>query len=198
MPREDTVFVIHGRNRAARDAMFSFLRSLSLRPLEWVQAIRATGKPSPMITEILDTAFEQAQAVVVLLTGDDEVRLSPSLWEADEAAAEKELVLQARPNVLFEAGLAHGRSPARTVFVELGAVKAFSDNAGRHVVRLDNSTQKRQELATKLSAAGCSVDVSGTDWHTVGFFSIAVPSMTPAATIAHVTPPLAMPHRDAA
>lgn len=52
-----TVFVVHGRNVEARNAMFAFLRSVDLQPLEWAQAVKATGKPMPYIGEILDAAF---------------------------------------------------------------------------------------------------------------------------------------------
>ena len=75
------VFVVHGRNAAARDAMFEFLRSLDLHPLEWSEAVSTTGKPSPYISEILDAAFSRAHAVVVLLTPDGTQRgtLKPRL-----------------------------------------------------------------------------------------------------------------------
>src|ERR1700688_1205839 len=33
---------------------------------------------------------------------------------------------------------------------------------------MNNSVQKRQELGLKLKTAGCSVDMEGTDWQTVG------------------------------
>ena len=68
------VFVVHGRNTAARDALFEFLRSLDLHPLEWSEAVSATGKASPYIGEILDAAFSRAHAVLVLFTPDDEAR----------------------------------------------------------------------------------------------------------------------------
>ena len=178
MPRKDTVFVVHGRNTAARDALFAFLRSVGLRPLEWTQAVACTGKPSPMIAEILDAAFTEAQAVVVLLTGDDEVRLSPALWGASEPPVERDLSPQARPNVLFEAGLALGRSPNNTIFVELGHVKPFSDNAGRHVVRLSNAATRR-DLVNRLRLAGCDADDSGTDWLSEGDFSVPAPTTAP-------------------
>ncbi len=71
------VFVVHGRDDKARDAMFTFLRSIGLLPIEWSQAVAMTGKTSPYIGEVLETAFRQAQAVIVLMTPDDEARLRP-------------------------------------------------------------------------------------------------------------------------
>ena len=63
-----------------------------------------------------------------------------------------------------------GRSEDRTVLVELGVLRPFSDIAGRHTIRLDNTSQRRQELAQRLQAAGCPANLDGTDWHTVGNF----------------------------
>jgi hypothetical protein len=143
-----------------------------------------------MISEILDAAFGEAQAVVILLTGDDEVRLSQSLWSPSEPPVERDLTPQARPNVLFEAGLALGRAPDNTVFVELGHVKPFSDNAGRHVVRLTNDARTRRDLANRLRLAGCEVDDSGTDWLTEGDFS-APPVPAAPAPVVPVPPPAA-------
>lgn len=167
-----SVFVVHGRNSAVRDAMFSFLRAIGLKPIEWSEAVRATGRPAPYIGDVLDAAFSQAQAVVVLLTPDDEVRLSPEFAQAGDPPHEVEFSGQARPNVLFEAGMAMGRDPGRTVLVEIGVLKPFSDIAGRHVLRFDGSSPRRQELAQRLQSAGCEVDLGGIDWHTVGEFEI--------------------------
>ena len=174
-PRE--VFVVHGRNAAARDALFVFLRSIGLQPLEWAEAVKATGKPLPYIGEILDAAFSTAQAVVVLLTPDDEARLKDSLSTASDPPHETELTGQARPNVLFEAGMAMARSQDRTVLVELGSLRPFSDMAGRHTIRLDNKSQRRQELAQRLESAGCPVHLEGTDWHTAGDFDAVLKSV---------------------
>ena len=69
------VFVIHGRNEKARKALFQFLRAIDLAPLEWSQLIAETEKGSPYIGEILDKAFQTAQAVIVLMTGDDLAKL---------------------------------------------------------------------------------------------------------------------------
>ena len=168
-PRRGTsVFVVHGRNTRAARELFAFLRSLRLEPIQWVQAIRRTGQPTPYVGTILDAAFRDAAAVVVLLTPDDEARLRTPLRKSNDPAYERRLTGQARPNVLFEAGRAFGHNPDSTVLVELGDVRPFSDVAGRHVVHLSNDPTSRQELATKLANAGCAVDTSGTDWLTAG------------------------------
>ena len=175
-PTADTkeVFVVHGRNDQARDALFTFLRAISLHPLEWSEAVQATGKTSPYIGEILDAAFSRAHAVIVLFTPDDESRLRESLWASNEPSHETELTGQARPNVLFEAGMAMAGNQDRTILVELGALRPFSDIAGRHTIRLDNSPERRQDLAIRLQSAGCPVNLSGTDWYSTGDFDSAI------------------------
>ncbi|MEO3972400.1 nucleotide-binding protein [Streptomyces sp. CAU 1734] len=160
------VFVIHGRNRRARKALFEFLRALGLDPIEWSEAVQMTGKGSPYVGEVLDTVFASAQAVVVLQTPDDVAYLHESLAPPGDPECSPQM--QPRPNVLFEAGMAMGRHPDRTIIVELGQVKVFSDIHGRHVVRLNNSPKKRQELATRLQTAGCATKMSRTDWHDAG------------------------------
>src|SRR5690348_1643367 len=56
----------------------------------------------------------------------------------------------------------------RTVLVQFGDVRPFSDIAGRHIISMDGSTAKRQELARRLEDAGCPVNWRGIDWHTAG------------------------------
>jgi predicted nucleotide-binding protein len=69
-----------------------------------------------------------------------------------------------RPNVLFEAGMAFGRNPGRTVIVTMGRLRPISDLEGRNVVRLDNGPEKRRELEQLLQKEGCEVDITGADW----------------------------------
>ena len=168
------VFVVHGRNGKARDALFTFLRSIGLDPLEWTKAVQTTGKPTPYIAEVLDSAFSRAHAVVVLFTPDDEARLKELFRVDNDPPYETTLTGQARPNVLFEAGMAMARSQQRTVLVELGYLRPFTDIAGIHVVRMDGSSKQRHELAQRLETAGCPVDLTGTDWLTAGDFEAAV------------------------
>ena len=172
------VFVVHGRNELIRKEFFSFLRALRVDPIEWSEAVQATGKASPYVGEVLNVAFTQAQAVIVLLTPDDEARLSERHWSDSEPEYEKELTGQARPNVLFEAGMAFGRDPERTLLIEIGPRKPFSDVAGRHVVRLDDSAQKRLAVARRLKEAGCEVSLDGDDWLSIGNFLISSPPGT--------------------
>lgn len=170
LPDPKKVFVVHGRDLRLRDDFFAFLRSAGLSPIEWSEALRLTGKASPYIGEVLDAAFGKAQAIVVLLTPDDQVRLRQELHAADEAPLEKNLALQARPNVLFEAGMALARSPDRTVLVEVGPVKPFSDVAGRHVVRLGDSESRRRDLLERLQTAGCEIQIEHDEWVRTGVF----------------------------
>jgi predicted nucleotide-binding protein len=164
-----SVFVVHGRNESLRKSMFEFLRSINLKPIEWTDAIAMTGSGSPYIGQVLDSAFANAQAVVVLLTPDEIAYLQPQFGHGEQDS-ETQPAAQARPNVLFEAGMALGRNADRTVLVEVGQVRPFSDVAGRHAVRLSNDVASRQELGHRLKTAGCDVDLGGTDWHTTGDF----------------------------
>lgn len=113
----------------------------------------------PYIGAILDAALSRAHAVVVLLTPDDEACLRPQFRSDSDPPQEVEPSGQARPNVLFEASMAMGRNHERTILVELGVLRPFSDIAGLHVIRLDNTPQRRQDLAQRLQTAGCPVNL---------------------------------------
>lgn len=164
------MFVVHGRNDDLRKAMFDFLRSINLSPMEWTTAVELTGEGSPYIGQVLDVAFDHAAAIVVLMTPDEIAYLQPRYGHGEDDA-ETLPAAQARPNVLFEAGMALGRNSKRTVLVEIGDVRPFSDVAGRHAIRLTNAVSGRQALANRLKTAGCAVDLTGTDWHTTGDFT---------------------------
>src|SRR5262249_30752612 len=153
--KEQRVFVVYGRNLEARNAMVHFLRSIGLHPIEWSEAVLATGKTAPYIREILDAAFSLAQAIVVLMSPDDVAYLRPSFRIPEDPPYEAQPTPQARPNVLFEAGMAMGLAPDRTILVQLGQLRPFSDIGGVHVIELKNTPQKRKELADRLTTAGC-------------------------------------------
>jgi predicted nucleotide-binding protein len=163
------VFVVHGRNEAAKKAVFDLLRALDLSPLEWGQVTRATGSGSPFIFDILEKGFEIAQAIVVVLTPDESVEMRPELRreEADNWPRH-----QPRLNVLFEAGMAFMRDRKRTILVEFGPMTEASDLSGIHTLRVrrGQGVAIRQELAERLKSAGCEVNTAGQDWLTAGDF----------------------------
>jgi predicted nucleotide-binding protein len=168
---KSSVFVVYGRSDALRHSIFDFLRAIGLKPIEWNQALRMTGAPAPFVGDIVEAAMQHAQAMLIIFTGDDEARLKDEYLNLNDPSYEKIFTTQPRPNVIFESGLALGRYPERTIFVQVGILRPFSDIAGRHLIRLDNSVKARQELAQRLMLAGCVVDLSGTDWHNTGDFN---------------------------
>jgi hypothetical protein len=177
------VFVIHGRQILAE--FHDFLRALGLKPLEWSKARSLTGKPNPYTWEIVDKALTEAGAIVALLTPDDEARLSPVLWSERESTLEKEYLYQPRQNVLFEAGVAFGRNPERTILIRVGSQRPMSDLAGHSILQLDDSAQSRKAVAEALVNAGCSVDTSGSDWFQSGSF--AIPDRGMRAGVTHAS-----------
>jgi hypothetical protein len=100
-----------------------------------------------------------------------EVRLRDEFVEED---LERFVAYQPRPNVLLEAGMALDKYRDRMVIVELGRMRVLSDLAGIHTLRMDDSVEKRKELAERLSDAQCDVHLEGTAWHTAGKFGDAV------------------------
>lgn len=158
------VFVVHGRDLEAKRAVYGLLRDLDLLPLDWEELVAATGSAAPYVGDTVSVAFRFAQAVVVVLTPDDEARLLPALHGADEPPHEVGFMGQARPNVLFEAGMALASHPDRTIFVEIGKVRPFSDVTGRHMVRLTGAASTLHAVATRLGNAGCPVNVAGAGW----------------------------------
>jgi predicted nucleotide-binding protein len=164
-PRQ--VFIVHGRNLRVRDAIFQILRAMGLEPVEWEHAVALTGTNAPYIQQVLDAAFAAAQAVVVLLSGDDEARLRREFVNESDSASEITLTPQARPNVLFEAGMALGRHPDRTILLQIGDLRPFSDIGGRHVINFRGTAENRAALRARLRSAGCAITEYGSDWLTV-------------------------------
>lgn len=150
------VFVIHGRNDAAYKEFASFLTSLRLDPIEWDAAIMLTHNPSPYIGDVIEAGFQNAQAIIVLLTPDEEVKLVDGLSENEEDSKSR---YQARANVIYEAGAAMAKYPDQTIFVLMGNQSLWSDIHGIHYIQISNAPDSRRELINRLSVAGCPVDI---------------------------------------
>ena len=120
--------------------------------------------------KILDCAFKTAQTVVVLLTPDEETTLCKALRceEGDD-----ECRCQPRPNVIFEAGAAMAINPDRTILVSFGNSYVWTDISGRHLLKMDNTPEKRTSLCGRLRTAGCNFNTDGkTRWLSAGDFTI--------------------------
>ena len=182
--RENTVFVVYGRDTKLRDSMYEFLGALGLKPQEWGHAIRAArGRGgNPYINDAVTKIMERAQAIVVLLSPDDEVRLKDQFVGRHERAAEGKLRGQTRPNVIFETGIALGTHHRKTVIVQAGEVKPFTDIGGMHVLRLTGSDSSRHEFANRLRDLGCKVDTDGDHWLRAGDFTPTPPPIRKAKT----------------
>jgi predicted nucleotide-binding protein len=168
--KADAVFVVHGRNERARKELSVFLRSLHVDVIEWNKALTLTKKGSPYIGEVIDAGFDHAQAIVVLLTPDDEAKLRDAFIRSSDPQFERKLTGQPRQNVLFEAGMAFGKYKDTTILVQVGKVRAMSDVSGVHIVHLTGSMSSRQQLIGKLKTTGVKLDDSGADWTTAGDF----------------------------
>lgn len=156
------VMVVHGRNLRVRDAMFTFLRALGLRPIEWDDAVEATKHGTPHNFTAVRAAMEIGQAVVVILTAEDRAGILPEL-AGSENDGDLALRGQPRQNVAIEAGLAMGIDERRTILVEVGEIRRASDFAGMNTVRLNNRPDTRTALRRRLATAGCEVD-DGADY----------------------------------
>jgi predicted nucleotide-binding protein len=169
-PTDNSVFVIHGRDLALRDSMYGLLSALGCKPVEFQQAVaQVRGTGNPFVGEVLDKVFTKAQALVVLLSADDEAKLKDHFLRPTEKRTEGTLQGQARANVIYEAGMAMARHQEKTIMVQVGAMKSFSDIFGRHILRLDDSFASRNDFVGRLAKI-CKVDRTGNTWTTVGNF----------------------------
>lgn len=170
--KENTVFVVHGRDERLRDSMYELLGALGLKVLEWGHAIRAARNrgANPYVNDAVTKILDQAQAIVVLLSPDDIVHLKPQFVEPSERAKEAKPRGQARPNVIFETGIAIGAHHKKTVIVQAGDVKPFTDIGGMHILRLTARSDSRNEFANRLKDLGCEINTDGEHWLRAGEF----------------------------
>ena len=168
--KDNTIFVVHGRNESLRKSMFDFLRSIGLEPVEWEKAVLKAKGGNPYVEDVLRTTMENVHAIVVLLTPDDEAKLKDEFVQRGERSTEGKLLGQPRANVLFEAGWAVGRFPEKTLLVQVGKLRGFTDIGGKHMLHLGNDASKRTAFANRLKKFGCKIDLDGSDWSKTGDF----------------------------
>jgi predicted nucleotide-binding protein len=165
------VFVVHGRDTRLRDDVFVFLLALKLKPMEWPNLLAESKDGSPYVGDVVGQ-LREAAAVLVLFTPDDVAMLRSEYVDDADPQYERELTGQARQNVTFEAGMALGLVPEKTILVGLGETRPFSDILGRWILRLTDQPASRIALAERLRAIGCDVETGGELWLNQGQFSL--------------------------
>ena len=163
------VFVVHGRDAQAAEALSGFLAALGLRPLDWEALVAATGTASPYLRDVITTGIAMAQAAVVLMTPDDTVWLHADLREPDDDEAAP--AMQARPNVLLELGMALATYADRTVVLMAGKHRPAADLGGLNYIQLTDGDQCLDKIRRRLRTAGCRVSDEPADWRARGWFS---------------------------
>lgn len=143
MPR--TVFVIYGQDRRAYDELSKCLASLGVSQITFDEVSAKLPQPA-FVADVVFTGIASADAVIVLLT-PDELAVH---YDAESARflgqdMPNHARWQARPNVIFEAGVALGAQKGNTILATVGAdVSLFSDVGGMHTVRLDAPDGKKR------------------------------------------------------
>jgi predicted nucleotide-binding protein len=166
----ERVFIIHGRNTVLVEEFRNWLSSLGLfaKPFE---EIRTDLGGAPSILEIVHRGIMEARAIIVLITPDEFATLRPELRGERDKTAEIER-WQARPNVLFEAGMAFVMAgKERTLLLVAGDAELFSDVSGIHYERVPTDAAARERLKKTLSSMGCKVRDTA-DHHKRGNFQV--------------------------
>jgi predicted nucleotide-binding protein len=171
--KDNSIFVVHGRDAKLNQDMYAFLASIGIVPMEWDQAIKAAkGGANPVVGDVISQAMERVQGVMILFSPDEEAKVRTKFASASDKKKNLHLKgFQPRPNVIFEAGLALGAHSDKTILVQVGTVRDISDIAGKHMVHLSDSFADRKRLADRLeSKLKFKIDLAGTTWQTIGQF----------------------------
>ena len=122
--------------------------------------------------EVIYNAMNKVQGVLVVFSPDEEARLKSTFCNPiDKKKGLCTLDGQARPNVIFEAGLALGAHSKKTLLVQVGDVRDISDIAGKHLVHLSNTPASLKGTGAKAQdQTQFKVDTTGDQWLTIGNF----------------------------
>ena len=158
------VFVVTGRNDALRLSIFNLLRALKLNPMEWMEVIENAEEPSPYISTAIKKSIDEAAAVIIIMAPEEEAKL---IEELQTETNDDQLFKQPRPNVIFEAGLALGLKESKTIILQFGEMRIFSDILGKHILRYRGEEKEvnfKNDLVRKLRIAGCECE-DGNDYY---------------------------------
>lgn len=142
-PRSRRVFVVHGHDEGAREAVARFLEKLGFEPV----ILHERANRNRTVIEKIE-AYQDVGFAVVLLTPDDEGCAKGGKPEP-----------RARQNVLLELGYFMARLSRKNVCVlKRGKVEIPSDFAGVVWMPMDAGTDWKQSLGKELQDAGYELD----------------------------------------
>ena len=141
------VFVVHGRDEAAKGQVRTFLTQLELEPVILDEQPNRGNTIIEKFEKNADVGF-----AVVLFTPDDTGGLADS---SDKSQP------RARQNVIFELGFFVGKlGRANVCLLHKGEVEMMSDYYGVIYVPMDDSGGWQLRLARELNSAGIDVDLN--------------------------------------
>ena len=142
------MFIVCGHDEAWK-ALEALLYRIGAKPVVFPSIPK---KGSETVIEILARTLPTTEAVVVLMTPDDEGR---------KRGTADPLVPRARENVLMEAGCAVVNRRDRTLIIAMGGVNIPSDFDGIHRVQAESWTNEVEgQVARRLYDMGLKVDVA--------------------------------------
>lgn len=142
------VFIVHGHDEAAKNALEGFLTEIGLEPI----VLHRQADQGRTIIEKFE-AYSDVGFAFVLLTPDE---IAYVATEADRDESERTTEKRARPNVIFEFGYFVGKlGRDRVCCIYTGGVEVPSDISGLLYKRYEQSVDEvRYELVRELEAAG--------------------------------------------
>lgn len=112
---------------------------------------------SPTIMQVIRKGLEESRAIIALITPDELAVLRPELHREHDNGSDRQR-WQARPNVLFEAGMAFALAgEERTLILVAGCAELFSDVIGFQCHRIPQNAIDRELLKKTLITMGCRI-----------------------------------------
>lgn len=159
------VLVICGPNEAARIEMYDFLKNgAGFTVVEWEQV----KKNGLSVVEALKAAFNTVQAVLLVFTGDELVKVKSRIKGEDKVENGSSFEAQPTHDMFLKAGIALGINHSRTILVALGKIKHFHTSFDSYIIKLTNADEDRRSLMEALKQKGCIV--TGKQWLVKGRF----------------------------
>ena len=142
------VFVVHGRDDGAKEAVARFLTKMGLQPI----VLKEQPNEGRTIIEKFEYHALRVGFAIVLLTPDDVGSLQDESSEAQP---------RARQNVVFELGYFIGKlGRDRTCALLNGDVEVPSDYYGVLYTEMDESQDWMMNLVRELKKAGFDIDAN--------------------------------------